>query len=77
MHSDPSLKPICQNRLMAGHDHTPLGSEWATTGREMAINQIESLLSIPSELSIDLLRLDPAWALLRDYPRFKRLLEGK
>ena len=44
---------------------------------DLAINQIESLLSIPSELSIPLLRLDPAWAPLRDHPRFKRLLEGK
>ena len=36
---------------------------------------LEFLLSIPSEMSISLLRLDPAWAPLRDNPRFKRLLE--
>jgi tetratricopeptide (TPR) repeat protein len=44
---------------------------------DLAINQIVSLLSIPSELSIPLLRLDPAWAPLGDHPRFKKLLERK
>ncbi len=41
-----------------------------------AIDQLEYLLSIPSRLSIPLLRLDPAWDPLRDHPDFKRLLEG-
>jgi len=44
---------------------------------DSAIDQIEFLLSIPGELSIPLLRLDPDWAPLRDHPRFKKLLEGK
>jgi serine/threonine-protein kinase len=43
---------------------------------DAAIDQLEYLLSIPSEMSIPLLRLDPAWDPLRDHPRFKRLLEG-
>jgi serine/threonine-protein kinase len=43
---------------------------------DAAIDQLEYLLSIPSELSIPLLRLDPVWDPLRDHPRFKRLLEG-
>jgi serine/threonine-protein kinase len=42
---------------------------------DAAIDQLEFLLSIPSELSIPLLRLDPAWDPLRDHRRFKRLLE--
>ena len=42
---------------------------------DLAINQIESLLSIPSELSIDLLGLDPAWNPLHNHPRFKKLIE--
>jgi TolB-like protein/Tfp pilus assembly protein PilF len=41
-----------------------------------AIDQLEYLLSIPSELSIPLLRLDPAWDPLRDHPRFKKLVEA-
>jgi len=41
---------------------------------DKAVDELEFLLSIPSELSITLLRLDPAWAPLRDHPRFKGLL---
>ncbi|MHC4460743.1 MAG: protein kinase domain-containing protein [Planctomycetota bacterium] len=45
---------------------------------DAAIDQIEYLLSIPSGLSIPLLRLDPVWAPLRDHRRFKGLFkEGK
>ena len=42
---------------------------------DSAIDQLEFLLSIPGELSIPLLRLDPAWNPLCDHPRFKKLLE--
>jgi hypothetical protein len=44
---------------------------------DLAIEQFEYLLSIPGELSIPLLRLDPAWNPLRDHPRFKKLVESK
>jgi serine/threonine-protein kinase len=43
---------------------------------DAAIDRLEFLLSRPGEMSIPLLRLDPAWDPLRDHPRFKRLLEG-
>jgi serine/threonine-protein kinase len=43
---------------------------------DAAIEQIEFLLSVPGEMSIPLLRLDPAWDPLRDHARFKKLLEG-
>jgi len=42
---------------------------------DAAIDQLEFLLSNPGPMSIPLLRLDPAWAPLRDHPRFKKLLE--
>jgi len=42
---------------------------------DLAIDQLEFLLSRPGEMSIPLLRLDPAWNPLRDHPRFKKLLE--
>ena len=48
---------------------------------EEAIYQLEYLLSIPSaeflwqSVSIPLLRLDPQWDLLREYPKFQRLLQ--
>ena len=42
---------------------------------DAAIDQLTFLLSIPSEVSIPLLRLDPAWDPLHKHPRFKKLLE--
>ncbi len=41
-----------------------------------AIKELEYLLSIPSDPSIPLLRLDPTWAPLRDHPRFQKLLKS-
>jgi TolB-like protein/Tfp pilus assembly protein PilF len=43
---------------------------------EEAIRRIERLLSIPSMLSVEMLRLDPFWDHLRSYPRFQELLAG-
>jgi len=42
---------------------------------EAAIEQIEYLLSIPSELTVGGLRVHPYWDPLRDRPRFQTLLE--
>ena len=44
--------------------------------QDAAIDQLEVLLSIPSELSVPLLKLDPQWDPLREHPRFKALLAG-
>jgi serine/threonine-protein kinase len=41
-----------------------------------AIDQLEFLLSRPGEMSIPLLRLDPAWDPLRDHSRFMKLIES-
>jgi tetratricopeptide (TPR) repeat protein len=42
---------------------------------ERAIDQLEVLLSVPSELSPALLRIDPAWDPLRKNTRFRKLVE--
>jgi serine/threonine-protein kinase len=44
---------------------------------EEAIEQLARLLSVPSEMSPALLRIDPAWDPLRDYPGFRELEEGE
>ena len=43
---------------------------------ELAIDQLETWLSVPSDMSIGLLRADPLWDPLRTNPRFRRLVEG-
>ena len=43
---------------------------------DAAIDQLEFLLSVPGEMSVPLLKLDPVWAPLRDHHRFKKLSEG-
>ena len=39
------------------------------------IADFDELLSIPCDLSVGLLRLDPVWDPLRNNPRFQALLE--
>ena len=42
--------------------------------RSEAVDQLKYLLSVPSELSVGLLRHDPRWAPLRGDKRFEELL---
>ena len=42
---------------------------------DKALDLIDGLLSMPCELSVGLLRLDPVWDPLRDNPRFQALLK--
>jgi non-specific serine/threonine protein kinase len=42
---------------------------------DLAIDQLEFLLSIPSGISVPLLRIDPTWNPLRNNPRFQKLIE--
>jgi serine/threonine-protein kinase len=52
-----------------------LAQVYVMTGEhDAAIDQLEYLLSIPSDASVALLRLDPLWDPLRDHPRFQALL---
>ena len=43
---------------------------------DRAFDLLEQLLSIPSGMNLNIIRLDPDYKPLREHPRFKRLLEG-
>ena len=42
---------------------------------DLAIDKLEYLLSIPGELSVPYIKLDPVWRPLSNIPRFQNLLE--
>jgi len=42
---------------------------------DLAINKLEYLLSIPGELSVPYIKLDPVWRPLLKIPRFQKILE--
>ncbi len=44
---------------------------------DAAVEQLAYFLSVPSAVSVPLLRVDPTWDPLRGNPRFQRLLERK
>jgi serine/threonine-protein kinase len=70
-----SLLPITKEAMRGYSRVSDLARIYVTVGEfDLAINQIEFLLSIPGGLSIPLLRLEPVWAPLREHPRFKKLL---
>jgi len=71
------LLPVSKEAMCGPYRVNDMARIYVMVGQfDAAIDQLEFLLSIPSELSIPLLRLDPAWDPLRDQPRFRRLLEG-
>jgi non-specific serine/threonine protein kinase len=72
------LLPITKEAIRGYYRRENLAEIYVMVGVfDLAMDQIEYLLYIPGELSIPLLRLGPRWASLREYPRFKKLVEGK
>lgn len=70
------LMPLERDAWSGARRARDLAEVYAMTGRrEEAIDVLARLLSIPSDLSPALLRLDPAWDPLRDHPRFRTLVE--
>jgi TolB-like protein/tRNA A-37 threonylcarbamoyl transferase component Bud32/TolA-binding protein len=69
--------PISKDAVVGTSLIGNLAEIYVKCGRhEAAIDQIETWLSVPSGISVDLLRLDPIWDPIRSNPRFKRLVEG-
>ena len=70
------LIPVSKDALSGSALLINLARIYAMTGQsELAISQIESLLSMPSLLTVQLLKLQAVWDPLRDHPRFQELIE--
>jgi tetratricopeptide (TPR) repeat protein len=71
-----ALLPISKEAFRGVYREEDLASVYVMVGEyDKAIDKIEYLLSIPGNISIPLLQLDPRWAPLQGHPRFQMLLE--
>jgi serine/threonine-protein kinase len=71
-----ALLPVTKEALRGQARVKDLANIYVMVGEyDLAIEQLECLLSRPGSMSIPLLRLDPAWNPLRNHPRFKKLIE--
>jgi serine/threonine-protein kinase len=69
------LMPVARDAIAGTYPLEHLARIYAMVGEyEAAVEQLDRLLSIPSEISVPLLRIDPTWDALRDHPRFQALL---
>ncbi|MGD2246060.1 MAG: protein kinase [Candidatus Aminicenantes bacterium] len=70
------LQPISKDAYSGPNQVETLARIFVKVGDyEAALDKIEYLLSIPSWLSVPMLRLDPDWDPLRTHPRFQKLLK--
>ena len=69
------LLPVSKDAFRGFYRVEELARIYAMVGDyEAAISQLEYLMSIPGDLGVGALRLDPAWKPLRNHPRFQELL---
>ncbi len=70
------LFPVSRDALHGPRHIQDLADIYVTVGEyDSALEQIEYLLSIPTMVSVELLKLHPAMDPLRDHPEFRRLQE--
>ena len=70
------LHPIAQDPVNGPHMAQWLALVYAWTGeRDRAIEQLEILAGMPSNVSFGELRFSPCWDSLRGDPRFEQLIE--
>jgi len=71
-----ALAPLSHDAQRGANLAMDLAEVYMMVGEyDLAIDQLELLLSIPSPVSIPLLRVDPLWDPLREHPRFHALLQ--
>jgi serine/threonine protein kinase/tetratricopeptide (TPR) repeat protein len=70
------LMPISKDAMVGPVFEQDLALIYAQVGAtDRALDRIEHLLSIPSWLCVNVLRLDPRWDPIRDHPRFQALIK--
>jgi serine/threonine-protein kinase len=70
------LLPITRDHIWGARQVQVLARVYAIVGEaDAAIDELTLLLTVPSEVSVQLLRLDPTWDSLRHRPRFQQLLD--
>jgi TolB-like protein len=73
---DSARVPISEDAYLGTKPLTELAVTYARVGEpEKALYLIDTLLSIPSELTVAILKLDPVWDPLRNHPRFRALIK--
>ena len=69
--------PFTEDGSRAQSRHEDLARIFTMIGDyDAAIDKLEFLLNMDGDLSVSLLRLDPAWKPLRNHLRFKKLIES-
>jgi serine/threonine protein kinase len=70
------LMPVSKDALEGGFIAAKVAEMYVMCERyDASIDLLDELLSIPSPISVNLLRIDPIWDQIRDHPRFQKLLE--
>jgi hypothetical protein len=70
------MMPISKDAVVGPYLVEWLAEIYVKCGKhEAAIDQIETLFLVPSDMSAGSLRADPIWDPIRSNPRFRRLLE--
>jgi hypothetical protein len=68
-------RPVSKDAIGGFYRIEELARIYAIVGEyDEAVRLLEHLISIPGDLGIGALRLDPVWTALRDHPRFQALL---
>jgi TolB-like protein/Flp pilus assembly protein TadD len=68
------LYPVNKDAVRGTYNTGILAEIYVLVGEyDTAIDQLEYLLSIPSDFMVPLLRIDPAWIPLRGHPRFQKM----
>ena len=70
------ILPVSKDANLGTYHVIDLAYTYVMVGEyDLALDKIEYLLSVPSPMSIPLLKLDPRWKPLMSHPRFQKLLE--